>query len=455
MATTIEITTSPSGKNLSSSVDKIQKQGWAGVRRPLRGIEIKDDTYGLLRVMDGDGASLPLTDGGGAGGATSSSGQAGSKVPLGESYPRGHSYNYSNFIIQRVDDIRQEKAQVLETFGDSYIFFFGERPRILSVSGLLFNTRDFNWRSEFWYNYETLLRGTQLVKRGARIYLHWDDIVVEGYMLQAQATDDADMPYHVPFSFQLFVTSHMYLSAIGADDYPIVSSVVVDPLRNKEGINEILALKRELKKSDDAFQDLRYSSTVERVRQAHAQSEAAKETRDMITALNQGKPPAVAEAGWGQKFNSAKNILSSALAIGVNAQNLTFLSVANNFFRHRKMRFPRGLAGSESYAGAPEILPAPPRYVRDRPLRSKIRNNVDEYIGEAPDPAILDEDAIEMAEARMQSKNHGEMEHRALKKLEQMGLNPVMHPGGSPFNSDHAIEVMGFNPTDLAEWSPF
>ena len=119
------------------------------------------------------------------------------------------------------------------------------------------------------------------------------------------------------------------------------------------------------------------------------------------------------------------------------------------------MRFPRGLAGSESYAGAPEILPAPPRYVRDRPLRSKIRNNVDEYIGEAPDPAILDEDAIEMAEARMQSKNHGEMEHRALKKLEQMGLNPVMHPGGSPFNSDHAIEVMGFNPTDLAEWSPF
>jgi hypothetical protein len=455
VATVIEITTDPYKDNLDiAGLRNEFLDPWAGVRRPLRGIEIKDDTYGQIRVIDSDGLVLPLTDAGGPNSSTSKSGQAGSGVAYDQgNYPRAHTYDYSNFIIQRVEDNRQEKSQILETFGDSYIFFFGERPRVLSVSGLLFNTRDFNWRAEFWYNYENLLRGTQLVKRGARIYLHWDDIIVEGYMLGANATDDASMPYHIPFNFQLFVTSHMYLSQVGNADYPIVSSVLIDPLNlKKEGRNQVLSAKAELKKN--AIVPKEYESTVNAVRIQHEQSEAASETRSLITALNEGKTPEQAEAGWGQKFNAGKNILANALAIGVNAQNLTFLSVANNFFRNRKMRFPRGLAGSEAYAGPTTVTPQA-RYMRSKPLRGKIKDNTDEYIGGAPEKPVLDQDALDEATTRMQHKNKYEMEKAALQKLEAMGLDPVQHPGGSPFQADHAIEVMGFNPTDLAEWSPF
>ena len=37
----------------------------------------------------------------------------------------------SNFLIQAVTEERMEKQQVVETFGESFIFFFGERPRVI------------------------------------------------------------------------------------------------------------------------------------------------------------------------------------------------------------------------------------------------------------------------------------------------------------------------------------
>lgn len=209
------------------------KPATGGVRRPVRGFEIKEDTYGMIKVIRADGTMIPLTDA--AGPLSSSSGSqtgAGSGVPQqGSPKPRtGATYNYSNFIIQSIVESRQEKAQVLETFGDTFVFFFGERPRILQVSGILMNTLDFNWRTEFWYNYENTLRGTKLVEQNARIYLFYDDLVVEGYMLGANAQDLAENPYHIPFSFQLFVTNHQYLGNIGQEDYPITHAVNLKPL---------------------------------------------------------------------------------------------------------------------------------------------------------------------------------------------------------------------------------
>ena len=226
----IELQTDAFAENLSRVG---MKSTHSGVRRPLRGLEIKEDTYAVIKVIKSDGTMIPLTDAAGPLSQTSGSQTgAGSGTPQqGAASPRtAATYNYSNFIIQNITENRQEKAQVLETFGDTFVFFFGERPRILQVQGVLMNTLDFNWRSEFWYNYEHTLRGTKLVEQNARIYLFYDDLVVEGYMLGANATDNAEMPYHIPFSFQLFVTNHQYLGAIGQEDYPITHAVNLKPL---------------------------------------------------------------------------------------------------------------------------------------------------------------------------------------------------------------------------------
>lgn len=174
----------------------------ASVRRPLRGIQIKEDTYGVLKALTSTGQELPLVD-------------------------SGVSYNFSdadntssggiaNFIIQQITETRMEKQQIVETFGEDYIFFFGEKPRFLNVQGLLMNTADFNWKSEFWTNYDKYLRGTKLVENNARLYLYFDDIVVEGYLIQASTTQAATNPYHLPFNFQMFVSNYAILSAVGS-----------------------------------------------------------------------------------------------------------------------------------------------------------------------------------------------------------------------------------------------
>jgi hypothetical protein len=127
---------------------------------------------------------------------------------------------WTNFFVQSVVEERHEKQQIVETFGESFIFFFGEAPRVLNVQGLLLNTADFNWRAEFWENYERYFRGTRLVEKGARLYLIYDDIIVEGYMMSANATENTNLPQVISFSFQIFVTGHTNVSSIGDPLYP-------------------------------------------------------------------------------------------------------------------------------------------------------------------------------------------------------------------------------------------
>jgi len=440
MATFIEIQTDAFAKNLERAAEAL---GYEGVRRPLRGIEIKEDTYAVIKVLKANGDPIPLTDAGGVkppqSGSTTG---AGSQVTPSYEQPGKSSmastYNYSNFIIQRIEESRQEKSQILETFGDSYIFFFGERPRLLNVSGLLINTTDFNWRSEFWYNYENVLRGTRLVQENARLYLFWDDLLVEGYMLGATARDDAEMPYHIPFQFSLFVTNHTYLSVIGSDLYPVTHAVNVEPLlRDKDVLSAMEDLKR------DQQETQQYISSVDIVRQA---AEEAEFSRQLDAAANAGVTSTV------QKFNAAKNLLLNALAVGLNAQNLTFLSVINHYFRNRKMRFPKGLAGGEAYTGEPQYANDPGIWEawpqRTLPLRSKIRDNVDEYIAGGVQPANLDEDAILQAELDQQFKDPYLLESALMLDLAAMGLNPIQHPGVSPLKFANGLISI---PTELPD----
>ena len=49
---------------------------------------------------------------------------------------------WTDWILQGVREARMEKTQVVETFGDSYLYAFGEKPRVLAFQGLLMNTAD-------------------------------------------------------------------------------------------------------------------------------------------------------------------------------------------------------------------------------------------------------------------------------------------------------------------------
>jgi len=177
------------------------------IRRPYRGIQIKEDRYSTISVLEPGNKPVNLV----------SSSAIDSTMKKGKI---GQVWEYADYILQAVSEQRQEKQQIIETFGDPYVYFFGERPRIIEVQGLLINTEDFNWKSQFWKNYDEFFRGTKLVERNARVYLSWDTNIVEGYMLSASASENSQEPYSVPFNFSMLVTGYFDWSEIGQTRFP-------------------------------------------------------------------------------------------------------------------------------------------------------------------------------------------------------------------------------------------
>lgn len=211
MAVFIELVTEPFTKVFQSAKGdglRTRGAGASSVRRPLRGLEVKDDTYAVIKVIQADGTPIPLIDSG---------------------HEDGLNDSFSNFILQSVREARMEKHQLVETFGDSYIFFFGESPRFLDFTAVLLNSHDFNWEAEFWENYEQFFRGSKLTELGARIYMFYDDNVVEGYMLMAQAQKVETTPLWVQLNFRLFLTAYTNISFVGSEAFPVRSTVDLPP----------------------------------------------------------------------------------------------------------------------------------------------------------------------------------------------------------------------------------
>jgi hypothetical protein len=194
------------GNDLIKDKEKLPNQR-RPIRRPYRGFQIKEDRYSTLSVLEPGNVPVPLI---------SSSDTLGT----GTKGRTGQVWEYADYILQRISEQRTEKQQIIETFGAPYVYFFGERPRIVEVQGMLMNTEDFNWKSQFWKNYDEYLRGTKLVQRNARVYLSWDTSIIEGYILQASADETSDMPYSVPFNFQMLITGYYDWSDIGQTRFP-------------------------------------------------------------------------------------------------------------------------------------------------------------------------------------------------------------------------------------------
>lgn len=215
MAVYIELTTDAFATTFTQQANAVTPSSRAGLsraRRPLRGLEIKDDTYAILKVVQSNGTEIPLIDSGAV---------------------NGTNTQYSNFILQSVSEARMEKHQIVETFGEPYIFFFGESPRFLDVQAILVDSLDFNWYAEFWANYEQYLRGSKSVEMGARTYLFYDDNIVEGYMLMASARKTSDQPLQAQLTFRLFLTNYQNITLVNgtstSDNYPIRASVNLPP----------------------------------------------------------------------------------------------------------------------------------------------------------------------------------------------------------------------------------
>jgi len=196
------------------------------IRRPMRGVQPKPDTYSYIRVVDSNGSPISVIDAGGE------------NV---DDQGRGTTDYYTNFLIQSVSMPRQEKQQIIETFGEDYLYMFGDAPRVYTINALLMNTLDFNWFNEFWYNYENYLRGTKLVERGARAYIFNDDMLWECYIIGMSATKNSANRNAVPIQLTVFVVNDAITANIGDPEFPNYPSAEGSVLQNVESYDRLLA----------------------------------------------------------------------------------------------------------------------------------------------------------------------------------------------------------------------
>jgi hypothetical protein len=204
--------------------------GTMDVRRPLSGIAIKPNTHAFVSIVRSDGSKVKVFNDLG-----SLSRPVRTGTGKGEKFGRRmdplsgtpSSPFWTDWFLQSVQESRQEKFQIVETFGEPILYVFGERPRLLQFTGYLSNTADFNWRAQFWENWELYFRATKLVEGNHRMYIGFDDILVSGYPLNAQARQLATDPNRIMFSFAFLMTSYtnFAMNAGGSEQANAMGSV--------------------------------------------------------------------------------------------------------------------------------------------------------------------------------------------------------------------------------------
>jgi hypothetical protein len=119
---------------------------------------------------------------------------------------------FLKFFLTGVDAPRSERYQVVETFGDWYIFFYGERPPIYTFSGVLLNTPNYNWLNEFDFFYDSFLRGTAATRNVTRIFITYGFQQVQGHLLDFTHSIRAETDMAVQFQIRMAVVKRFALS---------------------------------------------------------------------------------------------------------------------------------------------------------------------------------------------------------------------------------------------------
>jgi hypothetical protein len=129
---------------------------------------------------------------------------------------------YTKFIMESVQETHQERSQIVETFGQFYTFFYGERPPMYNFQGILINTQNANWVSDFMLTYESFLRGTRCVEQKAQAVITYGGRQIQGYILSTNNQTQAVNQEGVRFGFQMVVTKRRFIGF--SEDAGLVTS---------------------------------------------------------------------------------------------------------------------------------------------------------------------------------------------------------------------------------------
>jgi len=116
-----------------------------------------------------------------------------------------HHNRFKQFILTGINDTFQERVQISETSEKPVINFFGDRLKMLPISGMLKNSIENPWTTNMIYLWENYMRGTKLAENNWIAEFYCNNALYRGYPVNFALSIQAGNDLVAQFSLQLAV----------------------------------------------------------------------------------------------------------------------------------------------------------------------------------------------------------------------------------------------------------
>lgn len=114
-----------------------------------------------------------------------------------------NTFGYDKFLLTGVQASFDEKVQITQVFGDAeVVYYFGRQPIVFTLSGVLIDSVDNNWFTDWIKIYSEALRGTQLAKNYELLKIILPNMAITGSIMNFSWQQNSARDVDIPFSFQ-------------------------------------------------------------------------------------------------------------------------------------------------------------------------------------------------------------------------------------------------------------
>lgn len=127
--------------------------------------------------------------------------------PNTDGYPQpGITQNkFKQFIVTQIQEPDSERMQLIETSDEFQLLFYGKKVKVLSIGGILKNTKDNPWNANMIFAWSEYMRGTKLAEEGNIMMLYIDGQVYYGYPFNFNRSKMAGSDHVVSFNMSFVV----------------------------------------------------------------------------------------------------------------------------------------------------------------------------------------------------------------------------------------------------------
>lgn len=132
---------------------------------------------------------------------------------------------YDKFLLTGLQASVDEKLQVVEVFGDNEVaYYFGRQPMTFHFRGLIPDSIDNGWFTDWITSYAHVFRGTQLAKNYELLEITLPNMRIIGSMTNTTWEQDANNDVNVTFAFTFLVKTLIPVPVI-----PVNRPITNDP----------------------------------------------------------------------------------------------------------------------------------------------------------------------------------------------------------------------------------